>query len=192
MRVILITIPRCGSVSLLHGLSKSLLLKEIGEPFNNKLWKTQPNVNISNVVVKTFIDQLPSDNLDSIEFYQNLSQKFDKVIIVTRKNLIEASESYAYNQKYSDIDGWANKYFIHDTNLETTPILKSYIRNDLKLKKLGKLINTKVDYYEDLFSGNKSIIENFLEKHELDLNFDILFKYLNPKNRYRQFKPILI
>jgi len=83
-------------------------------------------------------------------------------------------------------------YFLHDTNLEITSILKSYVRNDLKLKKLGKLINTEVDYYEELFSGNKSIIENFLEKHELDLDFNILFNYLNPKNRYRQFKPILI
>ena len=192
MRILIIAIPRSGSVSLLIGLSESLKLKKIGEPFNEHLWNTQPNIDLDNVVVKTFIDQVPINTKNPIEFYIELSKKFDKTILVTRENLLEAAQSYAYHLKHSTTAGWVNKYYFDDTDLDIKSTYNWYVENDNNLKKLSQKLNIEIDTYENIFSGEVDIITKFINKHKLELDYNKLFVHINPLNRYRQDTPIII
>lgn len=192
MRILIITIPRSGSVSLLLGLSESLKLKKIGEPFNKHLWNEQPNIDLDNIVVKTFIDQVPSNIKNPIDFYVELSKKFDKTILVTRENILEAAQSYAYHLKHSTIAGWVNKYYLDDTDLEIDSIYEWYLENDNNLKKLSQKLNIEIDTYENIFSGKVDMINKFINKHELELDYNKLFVHINPLNRYRQDNPIIL
>ena len=192
MRILLITIPRSGSVSLLLGLSKSLSLDKVGEPFNKQLWKETPNIDKNNIVVKTFIDQLPNEQLNNIEFYKKLSNDFHKIIIVSRKNLIESAESYAYHNKHSTKEGWMNRYYFNDVGLNVEHWYNWFNILHSDLEKLSKELEMEIDWYEDIFSGNPSSIDSFLNKHSLAVDKKILLDYLNPKNKYRQTNPIII
>lgn len=183
-------IPRSGSVSLLKGLSSSMNLKMIGEPFNSHLWSTTPNLDIKNVIIKTFIHQ-PENEDDIVSFYINMSKNFDKVILISRRNLKESAESYLHNLNYSNIEGWRSPYYF-DSTLDTRNYLKWFLRMNQTMGLLSKKIKIEIDWYEDIFSGNESKIDLFLNKHQLDLDKDIFLDYLNPKNRYRKPNPIII
>ena len=192
MRILIITIPRSGSVSLLLGLSETLKLKKVGEPFNKHLWSKQPNIDLDDTIVKTFIDQVPSNIKNPIEFYAELSKKFDKTILVTRENVLEAAQSYAYHSKHSTTTGWVNKYYFDDTDLEVESTYKWYVENINNLKKLSQKLKIEIDTYENIFSGDSDKINQFIDKHKLELNYNKLLEYLNPKNKYRQSTPIII
>jgi len=192
VRILIITIPRSGSVSLLLGLSESLKLKKIGEPFNRHLWKEYPSIDLDNVIVKTFIDQLPPNVENCIKFYIELSKKFDKTILVTRENILEAAQSYAYHSKHSTQVGWVNRYYFDDTDLEIDSIYNWYVENTNNLKKLSQKLKIELDTYENIFSGNPNKINEFIDKHKLELDYNKLIEYLNPINKYRQSSPITI
>lgn len=192
MRILLITIPRSGSVSLLLGLSKSLSLDKVGEPFNKQLWKETPNIDKNNVVVKTFIDQISDGCKDNIKFYKKISKKFDKIILVSRKNLKEAAESYSYHNKHSTQEGWMSRYYFNDNGLDVEHWYNWFNILHSDLEKLSKELEMEIDWYEDIFSGNSSSIDSFLNKHSLTVDKKILLDYLNPKNKYRQTNPIII
>jgi len=183
-------IPRSGSVSLLNALSESLNFNKIGEPFNSYLWKTLPNIETDNTVIKTFIDQTP-DGTNPIEFYTSFVKEFDKVILVSRKNIIEAVESYSYHIQNSTKEGWVKPYY-YDDNTNIDKYYDWFLSMETQIIELSKNLDIEIDWYEDIFSGDVNTLTKFLKKHQLNVNLDIFMKFINPKNRYRQFKPIII
>ena len=87
MRILIISLPRTGSTSLLHKISKEREFRAIFEPFDGSdrfLYDDDMN----NVVVKTIIHQ-HENNFE-------LSKKFDDVILLNRKNFKNHLESYSY------------------------------------------------------------------------------------------------
>ena len=192
MRIILLTIPRSGSVSLLKGFSECLSYTRIGEPFNLQLRNKTPNLDKNNIVVKTFIDQVPSNVDSNINFYAEFIKNFDKVILISRKDLKSAAESYAYNLKHSSVRGWENRYYYNNEGLDVEHWLNWYNILHSDLETLSKIINKDIDWYEDIFSGNLTKVKNFLLKHNLEINTSEFLNYVDPNNRYRLKTPIVI
>lgn len=157
MKILLITLPRTGSTSLLKDLSEKYNLKAISEPFNpsNKNLKEYENFdwNTANeICVKTHI------NHKDILFYSNFVKLFDRVILVSRRNLKLCAESLSYANYF---DNFSEKYeWINTPNLiDNIKLVKNF---DTDLKKLSELINIDILYYEDLFDMNS---ENKLRKN---------------------------
>lgn len=157
MKILLITLPRTGSTSLLKDLSEKYNLKAISEPFNpsNKNLKEYENFDwntASEICVKTHI------NHKDILFYSNFVKLFDRVILVSRRNLKLCAESLSYANYF---DNFSEKYeWINTPNLiDNIKLVKNF---DTDLKKLSELINIDILYYEDLFDMNS---ENKLRKN---------------------------
>jgi hypothetical protein len=147
MKILLITLPRTGSTSLLKNLSQQYNLKAISEPFNNingnfKKYENFDWINIDNICVKTHI------NHKDVTFYLEFIKFFDEVILLSRKDLKACAESLSYANHYQN---FTEKYeWIKTPNLNKN--IKLVNEFDAELKKLSKLTNIKISYYEDLFN----------------------------------------
>lgn len=149
MKILLITLPRTGSNSLLKIISEEENLVPINEPFNslpNKLkqYKNFDWKNTDNLCVKTHINHM------DISFYLEFVQFFNKVILVSRRDLKACAESLAYAHHFKN---FTDKYVWSMTpNFKHTMKFVEKINEDLR--ELSKLINTDISYYEDLFDVN--------------------------------------
>ena len=159
MKILLITLPRTGSTSLLKKIAEEYNLKPISEPFNSSInnlekYENYDWINSNEICVKTHI------NHKDIVFYLDFVKLFDKVILVSRKNLKLCAESLSYATFFRN---FTEKYeWINTPNLiSTVKLVKKF---DKDLKKLSELINIDVIYYEDLFDISS---ENKLRKNDI-------------------------
>ena len=159
MRVCIVGTSRSGTTSLMNYVHYSLNLNCIVEPYNEGIYAINrpkdadefKNWEQPNTVVKHLITQVPKDKL------YNLDKYFDKVIVIHRVNLLEASESWlaAENSK-----SWDRHYDYESSISKIDPlILQDLIQEEvkrrvwlaLKIKKLSYFTTT----YEDLFIYGK-------------------------------------
>lgn len=151
MKILIISLPRTGSTSFLKKICKEYNLKEIHEPFNEEMgnlekYKNYDFSNESNIGVKTHINHM------DIDFYVKYSKIFDKIFLLSRKNLKECAESLSYAN-------YTNKYitdyiWFKTPNFNRTIEFVNNIDNDLKT--LSKLIDVDIIYYEDVFDINSN------------------------------------
>jgi hypothetical protein len=149
MRILIISLPRTGSTSLLHKLAKDKNLKPLFEPFDGSN-RVKYNGE-DNVVVKTIISH-HSNNI-------KLSEEFDQIILLSRKNLLECAESHAYQTYFSKVKNYNsnNEYYYEDVVDSVFKLCYDDIMrwND-ELNVLSKQINIPISYYEDIFDVNSS------------------------------------
>lgn len=159
MKILLITLPRTGSTSLLKNISEKHNLQAISEPFNisnnnSEKYKNFDWNNVKEICVKTHINHM------DVTFYLDFAKLFDKVILVSRKNLKLCAESLSYANYFGN---FSEKYeWINTPNLNENIKLVKKFHNDLK--KLSNLINVDIVYYEDLFDMNS---EDKLRKNDV-------------------------
>jgi hypothetical protein len=211
MKILIISSPRSGSTSLFNGLYKSLYnFKGFCEPFNpnseslgnlNKEYSlTYPNLLVkilpwdllySQPLPIYFLNLFFSKNYVSFDallpyILENLikySSNFDKIILLRRKNEIESSKSTIY----SNNNEYHNLYFYDNIKYDYSEDLNFVVNNNLIIKNLSNELNISITYYEDLFTGNKDNIKNFISANQLPISsFENFYSYLDPKNRYRK------
>lgn len=149
MKVLIISLPRTGSTSLMKKISESKGLKQFPEPFG--IYAKKNNIKYDfedDSIVKTIIGQ------KSVEFYIEYSNNFDEVILLSRKDLIACSESLAY-MNWNIPKGYKHDlpYFWEYT--PNYPKTKKWVFNAYEdLKKISQEIDIPIQYYEDLFDMN--------------------------------------
>lgn len=189
MKVLILASPRSGSTILIRSLSKHLKLYPYGEPFNYGLNrpKIEYPLNLSkNSIVKTLVYQVPESYTNNeVDFYDEFKDNFDKVILLTRKTLQETYESYAYNYFYHPDGNWPFKYWYKEVPFNDK-LFTAVERDYNKILDYSKRWDIPVTLYEDLYSGNKNRILQCFKSWNLDLNFDEMFKYITPANKYRK------
>ena len=147
MKVLLITLPRTGSTSLLKKITEEQNLISIAEPFNDtnnnlEKYKDYNWKNTNNICVKTHI------NHKDISFYLEFIKFFDEVILLSRKDLKACAESLSYANHFQN---FTEKYeWINTPNFNKN--IKLVNEFNKELEKLSKLTNIKISYYEDLFN----------------------------------------
>jgi hypothetical protein len=146
MKILLITLPRTGSTSLLKKIAKEQNLISIAEPFNNvngnlQKYENYNWKNANDICVKTHI------NHKDVKFYLDFVKFFDEVILLSRKDMNACAESLSYAIHFQS---FSEKYkWIKTPNLnKNTKLVKEF---NEELEKLSKLIDIKILYYEDLF-----------------------------------------
>jgi hypothetical protein len=94
---------------------------------------------------------------DNIQFYTEFSKKFDKVILLSRKNLKECAESLAYMEKWVG-NGYTshNEYVWNETGLNIDGKYEFVKRQNIDLEKLSEILNIPITYYEDIFDINSN------------------------------------
>ncbi len=159
MKILIISLPRTGSTSLMNNLSKEYGLKPIFEPFTKF---DNPTYNgEDNVVVKTIICHHPN-NIELIK-------QFDKIILLSRKNLKELLESHSYQTYFSKINGYnSNNPYVYTSPPDDVIKLCDLDINKwiLDIQLLSDLTKIPITYYEDIFdinSKNRLRIKNDLK-----------------------------
>jgi hypothetical protein len=153
MRILLISLPRTGSNSLMKQKMNELNLTAIGELFNpqsgtNGLYDWE---NMDNIILKTIVNQVPVGVDDIHEFWIKISTTFDELILLSRRNLVECAQSLAFFDYYKD-NGF--KYDSKYTWRPTPNFEKAYeFVKELNqmIVKLGNELNIPITYYEDIF-----------------------------------------
>jgi hypothetical protein len=165
MKILIISLPRSGSTSLMFKIAEEKNLKPISEPFDNR-HKEHIKPYDDGYVIKTIVRQYPKTVSDPIDWYINLSKEFDETILLSRKDLIACTESLAY-YNYFKIEGFQSNqdYFWKKTpNYEMSEFYINDCNN--KINKLSEMLNIPIIYYEDIFNvsskkrhrkGNKGI-----------------------------------
>jgi hypothetical protein len=182
MKILIIAHARSGSTNCLLKISNILKIEQYHEPYNISMTtRGLLTVDFSkDCIVKTLSTHVPN-NENPIDFYTNYVTKFDIVILLFRKNKIEAEISLA-NAKLTRI--WHDSYINHIFKIPKS--IKVQIDNSQSIiKTLSNSLNLPITYYEDLYSGDYDIFKHELEKIGLDKYTDKLFTGFNPKNRHR-------
>lgn len=161
MRILILSLPRTGSTSLLKKISLEKNLTPIFEPFapnNNKIenFKTKYNGE-DNVIVKTLVTDAPNKELNKIDWIVNFASEFDEVILLTRKDLIECAKSWSYlihqreNGK-NNFNAYSEYYWEPTPNYDE--VKNQIIKWDEELKEIGEKLNLNLTFYEDIFDLN--------------------------------------
>ena len=148
MRILIISLPRTGSSSLLKKIAKDKNLKPLFEPFDGSNRVTY-NDNEDNIVVKTIISH-HSNNLE-------LLKKFDDVILLTRRNVEECIESHSYQTYYSKTKKYnSNNPYVYEEVPSNVfeECRKDIIKWNIELEELSTITGIPITYYEDLFNPN--------------------------------------
>jgi hypothetical protein len=107
---------------------------------------------------------------------------------LSRRNLRSCAESYGYHLKHSSHESWHKPYNYtpYDIDIEYYVNLLNKLNDNLKT--LSEKNKIDLDYYEDLFNGDKYQIENFLIKHNINIKNDKLFSFIDPTKRLRKLE----
>ena len=151
MKILIIALGRTGSTSLLFKLAEEHNLNVIMEPQN----KSEYRENDDNIIIKTLIWQTPKGE-DEATWFKTLIPKFNKVILLTRKDLKSLTESLSFYRHRKNSGFFSNIPYLWEKtpNYDEIDIMvKEY---DEKLRKLGNEMGIEISYYEDLFNPNSS------------------------------------
>ena len=188
MKILIIATPRSGSTKLLYTLANILKYNISLEPFNNEYANTtlddfQNQLN-DNMVVKSLFLHYPSDTNNRFDFYKDFIKNFDRVIVLTRQDIMKCYESWNHCMINCKDNRWHNKYIYKETefNEEYYNTIKEYISQIISFANINKL---NITYYEDLYSGNSNITKPIVDSWNLDISYDSIKDEINPKNKYR-------
>ena len=155
MKILIIALPRTGSTSLLNKYAKNFNLNGLFEPYDrSNRWIYKSNMN--DVVVKTMIYHKPYGYSDIINGYVELSKEFDEVILLSRKNLNECAESWAYLKHFNHRNFNSIKEYVWKNVPNLEKHTNDIINWNRELIKIGEILNIELTYYEDIFNKNSN------------------------------------
>jgi hypothetical protein len=157
MSILIIALPRTGSTELGKRLALKYNLKYEFEPFNTKSYTYDKNL-FKKCVLKTIIFHHPTNvnGEHRIEWLLNLTKEFDEVILLSRKNLTDCAESWAYLMyKEKEKSFKSNQPYLW----ERTPNYDKeyeYIQkcND-ELIYISNILNIPITFYEDIYDSSE-------------------------------------
>lgn len=200
MKILILGVPRSGTTSMFKSFQNEFKdWTSISEPW--VIINDTNKVDIDsheNLLIKTQIYQQPNLSIrikeegirnyqwiDAFDFYKSIIPKFDKVILLNRKNSEDAAISYSYS---FGTHIWQQSYKPVIHQLQDVPLrIGMYGVLNKRMERIRKEFGLKIWYYEDLYHENNSeTILSFID----DLNIpirdkDSFLNYYNTKNRLR-------
>lgn len=195
MRILIISIPRSGSTVLTNSISSLLNCDDYHEPYNPKHPIKSHDVFIKNlpinVVVKTMIHHVPFDNVSSIDFYENEIKHYDKVILLSRKDVLSSYESFNHNINENFNGNWHQPYTYKERKIDLN-LYSSYLKWASTLIDYSLHVNIPITWYENLYNTNTSVTKDIINNWYLADNVDEILPNFNPIHKYRKFTDRLL
>lgn len=170
MKILVLSLPRTGSTTFAKNLAKENNISFVFEPFApnaellNRIKNFELDYTKDNIVVKTLIN-----NQYDVDWYVEFSKGFNQTYLLSRRNLKQCIDSWAYLNYNRDKIDFESEYFWEMTPNWDESYHQIYDWND-KLINLSNKINIPIIYYEDIFDINK----NRLRKGDTKLNRKIV------------------
>lgn len=197
MRIIIIGTARSGTTTLTNAIGSVLSLNQVMEPFNPGVPYNLYNPIQKNVILKTLIHHHPTfDDL------VDLSNTFDKTILLSRKDKIASWESECNGinkrQQVKERNGYYNGFHLwHQPYVHNPESLneeyKDVVGNRIDdMVKLSEYMKQPLVWYEDLYSSNKELAEKTFNDMDLSITYNDVYEYLNPTKKYRKDSKTLL
>ena len=154
MRVLIISLPRTGSHSLMNQYSNKHKLDTYGEPFNKNYKLPSDWMTSDNVIVKTMLTQYPNGVVNGINYWYEQSKSFDEVILLSRKDLYDCAKSFSYLIDNIDFGFDANIPYVWKETPSLESVYKELQSQHKKLESISNKLNIPIKYYEDIFDVN--------------------------------------
>lgn len=154
MKILIISLPRTGSTSLLYSISQSKRLQPIFEPFDGTNRYPYQSI-MNNVVVKTIVSAQHPDNIsDYHKWIIEFSNEFDEIILLSRIDLKACAESHAYSV-FNKKNGFTStqQYLWNPTPIDELCYSNIFYWNSV-LVDISKELNIPITYYEDIYDLN--------------------------------------
>lgn len=171
---LIIASPRSGSSNLMKSIGSAHSIKTIFEPLAYGKKKTIRPDSVTKVIASRL----------SILKIDQLIGMFDKTILLTRKNILEASQSLYFLQQCIPDQGeinvrWSATGTVFDKNLLNRYKRSFNLQYDL-IHSISSKYNIPVDYYEDVYSSYR------LSDSSISLDME----YLKPSRKLRNDRQI--
>jgi hypothetical protein len=157
MKILIISLPRTGSTSLMIKISKEHKINYIFEPFNPLNPTNMYIANFKNSVVKTIIFHKPKeiDESERLDWLIDLTSKFDQTVLLSRKDTVACAESWAYLNHRGKALGFDSKsqYLWEKTPNYETSLENVKVMNE-ELSFISTKTNIPITYYEEIFDLN--------------------------------------
>jgi hypothetical protein len=159
MNILIISLPRTGSTELGKDISFKHKLKYECEPFNGGK-RFFGDYDLNNVVLKTIVFHLPNyiEESNRISWLIELSQNFNEVILLSRRNLVACAESWAYlmhNEKQKRFK--ADEPYLWEKTPNFNFGMYQFIKKcNSELVYISEKLNIPITYYEDIYNENDS------------------------------------
>jgi hypothetical protein len=167
MSIFIIALPRTGSSELGRRLSTHNKFKYEFEPFNPSVG-LPPLTDFKKIVLKTIIFHLPYyiKEENRINWLIELTQNFDEIILLSRKNLTDCAESWSYLiHKEKEKSFKSNQPYLWEKTPNYNEEYLNIIKWNEELTFISNELNIPITYYEDIFNINDN---NRLRKGNLN------------------------
>lgn len=157
MKILIISLPRTGSTSLMNEVSIKNNIKAVFEPFNPLNTQERNIRNFENSVVKTIIFHKPNfiEEKDRLNWVIELTYEFDKTILLSRRDEIACAESWAFlNYKSKRLGFTSTASYLWEETPNYSSSLKNVQEMNNELRIISEKINVPITYYEDIFDPN--------------------------------------
>lgn len=176
MKILILSHTRCGSTTLCKWISKELNIELDESPYNKKTFDTV--FEKMDVIRKIVIEEYLPPN--------NVINKFDKIICLSRENTIDASISFLIA---NNTNIWHNEYEVTDdwilkNNFEISNMSHRY---DIMKNQLKKINGLHVTYEEIYIKNNTSKLLKYL-----NISDTYFLDMLSNNKKYRKDKNSLI
>lgn len=155
MSILIIALPRTGSTELGRRLSMESKRRYEFEPFNPK--SKLPYIDsYKNMVVKTMIFHTPFfiKEEERLDWLIQISNDFKKVILLSRKDLVACTESWAFLVHKSKEGFRSNLAYVWEKTPNYDSQLEFIKKCDSELNYLSDKLNIPITYYEDIYNVN--------------------------------------
>jgi len=157
MSILIIALPRTGSSALGEKLAVDNKLIYEFEPFNPK--SGLPYIDAyKNRVIKTMVFHTPffikEDN--RLNWLITISEDFEKVILLSRKDLVLCTESWSFLLHNSKKGFKSNLPYLWEKTPNFDEQLEFIKKCDTELRYISQKINIPITFYEDLYDLNDS------------------------------------
>jgi len=149
MKILIIALGRTGSTSLLFKLAEEHKLTVIMEPQKKNEYREDED----NIIIKTLLWQVPEGE-NEYTWFRKLIPKFDKVVLLTRKDLKSLTESLSFYRHRKNSGFFSNIPYLWEKTPNYDEIECMVNEYNKKLFELGNEMNIEISYYEDLFDLN--------------------------------------
>ena len=193
MKVLIISLPRTGSTTLMKALGSIFNLETVNEPFykDSPKLQTYPLEQKDNFIEKSHINHKPSNtSKSSFDFFCDYYKEFDKVILLGRKDLDAMTESFIHGR---DTGNFHNPYTIPKSKKfknfkEHRQSAEYWVDTVLKFSQKN---NIPITWYEDLYSGNKNLVLDTIKLWNLRLEYKYLKEFIDPIKKYRKTRTLI-
>lgn len=192
--ILILGTPRSGTTTIFKSLSNEFFTyNRFYEPWLFGKKNTNDNLEIycgQYTLIKTLIYQTPYTTLknyrkeNTFDFYKKIIPSFGNVILITRKDIKDASLSY---KNALTTQNWFGEYK-ENKILQHEEFIEFYQNWNKNLENLSNYFNLKIWYYEDLFhENNKNDILNFIEETNFNItDIDTFLSYYDYTKKYRK------